>query len=122
MAKIGNLTTNQRRALRALLDLDLEGVTTLEIRGDSQVVIRQMTGAYTCSAPSLQPLHQEALDLAGRLPGVTFRWIPRNENERADELSREAFEDQERAQGADGYAAGGDPVAVPLTRAAGWLE
>jgi ribonuclease HI len=108
--------------LRALLDLDLDGVTAVEARGDSQVVIRQMTGDYGCWAAHLKPLHQEASDLARRLQAagvaVTFRWIPRDENRKADGLSRAAFDelDVHRRGGGDGYEGRGDPVAVGAER------
>ncbi len=118
--------------LRALLALDR--VDAVEVRGDSQVVIRQVRGDCGCWTAHLKPLHQEVLDLAGQLMArgcaVSLRWIPRGENKRADALSRAAFADLERAQGADGYTGDGETVAVPLTRAtarpspsaAGWLE
>jgi len=108
--------------LRALLDRreELGAVDAVEIRGDNQTVIRQVTGAHGCWAPHLQPLHREAHALAERLQEtsgcvVTMRWIPSGENARADELSRAAFEERERARAdGDGYAGGGDPVATPL--------
>ncbi len=50
-----------------------------EIRGDSQLVIRQMEGRYRVREPHLVPLWEEARRLATGLP-VTFRWVPRGEN------------------------------------------
>ncbi len=50
-----------------------------EIRGDSQLVIRQMEGRYRVREPHLVPLWEEARGLAADLP-VAFRWVPRGEN------------------------------------------
>jgi probable phosphoglycerate mutase len=101
--------------LRALLDReDLEAV---EVRGDSELVIRQMAGSWGCYAPNLQPLHQEALTLIRQLEAggcaVRLRWIPGKENREADQLAREAAQEvgPPRVEG-DGYTGAGDPVAV----------
>jgi len=105
--------------LRALLDLG--DVQAVEVRGDSQLVIRQVMGQYGCYAPNMIPLHEQARDLARHLLTngctVTFRWIPRKENTEADLLSLEAYTEARAQMGsAGGYAGAGDPVAVPLGR------
>lgn len=108
--------------LRALLPI--EGVEAVEVRGDAQVVIRQLTGVYGCYAPHLIPLYEETKELARRLEvtgcAVTFRWIPREENVEADALSREACRAaRERLEAGDDYAGAGDPLASGLPGAKG---
>lgn len=49
------------------------------VSGDSQLIIRQMTGRYRVREPHLLPLHQEARRLAEGL-SVEFRWVPREKN------------------------------------------
>lgn len=61
------------------------------VRGDSQLVIRQLRGEYKVKAPRIRPLYERASELARRLE-VTFQWVPREENEEADKLSRVAYE------------------------------
>ncbi len=63
------------------------------VRGDSQLTIRQMQGAYSVKAPRLIPLHQRAAELRRSFKEVTFEWVPREANAEADLLSRRAFED-----------------------------
>jgi probable phosphoglycerate mutase len=64
---------------------DMMGVTHLEVRGDSQVVIYRMSGRYKKPpAPHLVPLIREALELAARFDSCTFRWVPREQNWEAD--------------------------------------
>jgi ribonuclease HI len=63
----------------------------IAIKGDSQLVIRQMKGEWkTSSATSRKYVPTIGRMLEGM--DVSFRWIPREENEEADRLSRVAYE------------------------------
>jgi ribonuclease HI len=81
-------------ALRWLLDNRDRWEGQIEIRGDSQLVINQLTGAWQCRQPSLQRLRLRCLHILQEL-GIGWRakWIPRERNTRADALSRRAYED-----------------------------
>lgn len=66
------------------------GGDDIVVRGDSQLIIRQVLGEYRVKDAKLKPLHQETLALLttfARPP--RFEWVRREENERADELSKE---------------------------------
>ena len=91
-------------ALKAAADLEL-GDQALEVMGDSQLVINQVNGDWQCRAGNLQPLLAQARRLAGRLPLARFKWIPREKNEPADRLSREAYYEARPKTGAkpDGH-------------------
>jgi ribonuclease HI len=65
----------------------------LSVRGDSQLTIKQMRGEYKVRAHRLISLHAKAVKLKGDFEAVTFEWIPREENEEADLLSRKAFDE-----------------------------
>jgi ribonuclease HI len=108
--------------LRELLGRDLEDVGAVEIRGDSQVVIKQVVGDCGCWATHLQPLHREALNLVQRLQAagcaVRFRWILREENAEADALAKEASGEALARIEASGSASGG---ATPATAEGGAL-
>jgi len=56
-------------------------------RGDSRLVIAQMIGESSVNSDSLFDLWKKASKIAGDM-NVSFEWIDRNENKRADELSR----------------------------------
>ncbi len=91
LAAPGN-TNNQAEylALLALLDeyLKAGGHGPLLVRGDSQLVICQMNGVWSVRHPALQPLHARARQAVKRIPdGVTFEWVPRSLNARADRLA-----------------------------------
>ena len=80
------------RALRWLRDRQTGPVTSLTVRGDSQLVVKQMTGEWTCRKPHLARLRDRCRELAGEI-GVEPRydWVPREENAEADALAREAY-------------------------------
>jgi len=65
----------------------------VEMVGDSQLVVRQMTGEYRVREEHLLQYHARLEQLATRFRRVTFRWIPREENQRADALSKQAIEE-----------------------------
>lgn len=85
--------TNNRAeylALIALLD-EYEragGKGPLLVRGDSQLVIMQMTGKWRVRNVALQELYERALRAAKAvLGGVRFEWVPRSLNAQADRLA-----------------------------------
>jgi ribonuclease HI len=85
-------------ALEWLLGTRYDGEVVLE--GDSQLVIRQMTGEYEVKAEHLRPYRERLLQLASRFRRVEYRWVPREENARADALSKEALTETRRELGA----------------------
>ncbi len=70
------------------------GVTTLEVLGDSQLIIRQLEGSYKVKAANLRPYFEEAQDLLSRFERVRLTWIPRDQNAAADAAARRAIEEQ----------------------------
>ena len=60
----------------------------LQVLGDSQLVINQMTGDWGINNPALWQLNRQATALVKRIAGgVRYRWIPREENQVADTLA-----------------------------------
>lgn len=79
-------------AIRALEWLSAQGFRgTVLLFGDSQLVVRQMSGEYAVRAEHLKAYHQHLAALAQRFGEVRFRWVPRSENELADRLSKQAL-------------------------------
>ena len=82
-------------AIRALEWLRESGYSgPVHVMGDSQLVIRQIQGQYRVRAPHLVEYRAQLLRLVGNFERVDFVWIPREANARADELSKEALEDE----------------------------
>ena len=93
-------TTNNVAEYRALL-LGLTragelGAREVEIRADSELVVRQMTGEYRVRNENLQPLHREARALAQSFERVKYVHVRREKNREADRLANRAI-DVERA-------------------------
>lgn len=61
--------------------------------GDSELVVRQMKGEYRVRAEHLKAYHDHLSEIASRFRRVEFQWVPREENSRADALSKQALED-----------------------------
>lgn len=93
--RIGEATNNvaeYRALLHGLERARLLGATEVEIVGDSELVARQLTGAYRVKHPSMKPLHQEALGLLTGFDRWSIQTVPRAQNARADELVNRALD------------------------------
>lgn len=96
-AAIGTATNNvaEYEALLAGLELALDrGVQRLTVLMDSELVVRQLNGAYKVKDRNLQPLFSEALRRIAGIPDVEIRHVPREENGEADRLVNEALDRQ----------------------------
>jgi ribonuclease HI len=61
------------------------------VRGDSDLVIKQVKGEYKVKSPLLAPLHAKVRELADVLPKVRFEWVQRERNADADRLTNLAY-------------------------------
>lgn len=77
--------------IKALRWLKMRGISGAVVKGDSQLVIRQVLGSYAVRSERLKPLYEEAKALAEEVKAVLM-WIPREEN-LADELTKVAYID-----------------------------
>jgi ribonuclease HI len=86
----GGMTNNQAEfhaliaGLAALLEIVGSAAKdlSLAVRGDSQLVIRGLTGEWRVKHPGLQPLHRQARDLLDQFGSVDLAWHPRMESVR----------------------------------------
>lgn len=78
------------RALEWLLEQGLEK-ESLHVRGDSELVIRQVKGEWKVKAPLIVPLYKQVRELAFKFPALRLEWIPREKNRRADQLTNLAY-------------------------------
>jgi probable phosphoglycerate mutase len=71
--------------------LQIDPRAELHVRMDSKLVVEQMSGRWKIKHPDMAELAREAHGiLAGTV--VSFEWIPRLENARADRLANEAMD------------------------------
>ncbi len=60
---------------------------------DSELVVKQLNGEYRVKMQSFQPLIQEINEAKSRFPQITFVYIPRDKNKRADLLVNRALDE-----------------------------
>jgi ribonuclease HI len=70
------------------------GAEELEVVADSELMIRQLSGAYQVRAPALRELHSEALSLLKAFRKVKLVHVPRAQNADADEMSNRAIDER----------------------------
>lgn len=68
-----------------------KGTGPIVVRGDSDLIIKQVKGLYKVKSGLLAPLHSRAKELLGQLPDVTVEWVPRERNADADRLTNLAY-------------------------------
>ena len=92
--RIGRTTNNQAeyRALIAALEkaISLEA-RRVDIRLDSELVVRQVEGRYKVKKATLRPLYLRVGELLGQLEGFTLTHVPREQNAEADRLANAAL-------------------------------
>jgi ribonuclease HI len=93
--RIGVATNNvaeYRALLRGVERARALGATEVEIVNDSELVARQLTGAYKVKHASMKPLYAEAISALRRFDSWGIRSVPRAQNARADELVNQALD------------------------------
>lgn len=91
-------TTNNVAEYKALL-LGLETaleckVTAIEVRADSELMIRQLKGVYKVRNANLRPLYDQAQALLAQFGATRLVHVRREHNQQADRLANEGIDDR----------------------------
>jgi acyl dehydratase/ribonuclease HI len=108
---IGRHTNNvaEYYALIAALDYAAaQGIRRLRVYSDSQLIVNQIKGLYKVKHPALRPLHERAKKQAATLEAFSIQYVPREQNQDADDLANEALDGTKGVK-----AAYGSPPAPP---------
>jgi ribonuclease HI len=92
---LGHATNNvaEWTAVRlALEEARRLGATHVDLRLDSELVARQISGVYRVKHPDLKPIHAAAMKLLRSFDGYTVGHVPRALNKDADRLSNVAID------------------------------
>jgi ribonuclease HI len=92
---IGFTTNNvaEYRGLLAGLEAALAlGARRVEVRMDSELVVRQATGRYRVKSPGLLPLHERLGELRREFDAISFQHVRREYNKVADALANQALD------------------------------
>jgi ribonuclease HI len=93
---LGIATNNQAEyaALARALELAAQlRPRRVEVRLDSELLVRQMNGQYRVRSAHLAPLYARVQELVRKLPEVRFVHVPRMLNARADKLANAALDE-----------------------------
>jgi len=81
-----------RAGLRGLERAAELGAREVEIVNDSELVARQLSGAYKVKHPSMKPLYEQAMSALRGFDSWQIHSVPRVQNARADLLVNNALD------------------------------
>jgi ribonuclease HI len=93
--RIGETTNNRAEyeaLIRALEAAGDAGVDRVDVRGDSELVVRQVRGEYDTNDPGLRERRVRVRELLEGFEEWSIEHVPREINERADGLATEALD------------------------------
>ncbi|MDZ7849319.1 MAG: ribonuclease HI [Halodesulfurarchaeum sp.] len=93
---IGRATNNQAEYEALIRGLEVAvryGYDEAEIRGDSELIVKQVSGAWNTNDPTLREYRVRVHELLSEFGEYAIKHVPRETNERADELANEALDD-----------------------------
>jgi ribonuclease HI len=103
---LGVMTNNQAeyRALvfalkkaKALIGKKKAKETDVEVRMDSELIVKQMNAEYKIEDPGLQQLFMVIWNLRLDYKSVEFRHVPREQNKLADKMVNQALDEAARS-------------------------
>jgi ribonuclease HI len=92
---LGRATNNVAEYRGLLLGLERAcalGATEVEVINDSELVARQISGAYKVKHPDMRPLYEEAMATLRGFARWSVRSVPRAQNAAADALVNQALD------------------------------
>ncbi|MEN9749435.1 MAG: hypothetical protein RL149_513 [Actinomycetota bacterium] len=78
--------------------IEIDSDAQILVRMDSKLVIEQMSGGWKIKHPDMMALGQQVQELA-KGKSITWQWIPREQNFRADALANKAMDDLADSEG-----------------------
>ena len=90
--KVTNNVAEYCGLIMGLQEVFVREIKNILVRGDSQLVIKQMKGEYKVKSSSLVEYYQQAKLLEKYFDKIVFEHVYRDKNKRADELSNMALD------------------------------
>jgi ribonuclease HI len=98
---LGQTTNNvaEYHALLAALDYVLENqIPRLKVLTDSELMARQIQGAYKVRSPDLKPLYERSRSAIAKLESFSIQHVRREHNRDADRLANEALDGSKKTK------------------------
>jgi len=86
------------KKFKALFGKKLAKSTEIELRSDSELLIKQLNGEYKILEPKIQSLFIDVWNLKLDFKKIKFKLISRRKNEEADKLVNETLDNQNTTQ------------------------
>ncbi len=99
LAELGvyvGIATNNVAEYRGMLEglrraFEIDPGASVHVLMDSKLVVEQMSGRWKIKHPDMRQIAGEVRELIGHRP-VTFEWVPRLQNSRADALANRSMD------------------------------
>jgi ribonuclease HI len=94
--RIGRATNNRAEyeaLIRALEVARDYGFDEVDVRGDAELIVKQVRGEYDTNDPDLRERRVTVRELLRNFEAWSLQHVPREVNDRADELANEALDD-----------------------------
>jgi ribonuclease HI len=82
------------KKFKAVFGKSIAETSDVEIRADSELVVKQLNGEYRLTDPKIQQFFIEIWNLKFDFQSVKFKHIPREKNKEADRLVNDALDQQ----------------------------
>jgi len=82
------------KKFKAIFGKAIAQTSDVEVRADSELVVKQLNGEYRLQDPKIQQFFIEIWNLKFDFKSVKFKHIPREKNKEADRLVNEALDNE----------------------------
>eukprot|EP00918_Siedleckia_nematoides_P034128 GHVU01074244.1.p1 GENE.GHVU01074244.1~~GHVU01074244.1.p1 ORF type:complete len:144 (+),score=9.58 GHVU01074244.1:114-545(+) len=92
---LGTATNNvaeYRGLIEALFQAQRIHAQSVDVYGDSELVVKQINGEYRVSSPDLMPLYNQAMNMFRSFQSFRLSHIRREQNTQADQLANTAIQ------------------------------
>eukprot|EP00918_Siedleckia_nematoides_P034129 GHVU01074245.1.p1 GENE.GHVU01074245.1~~GHVU01074245.1.p1 ORF type:complete len:145 (+),score=2.80 GHVU01074245.1:149-583(+) len=92
---LGRSTNNvaeYRGLIEALFQAQRIHAQSVDVYGDSELVVKQINGEYRVSSPDLMPLYNQAMNMFRSFQSFRLSHIRREQNTQADQLANTAIQ------------------------------
>ena len=86
------------KKFKALFGKKLASSSEVEVRSDSELLVKQLNAEYKILDSKIQPLFLEIWNLKFDFGRVKFKYISRDKNKEADRLVNEALDKEKKSQ------------------------
>ena len=93
---LGIKTNNQAEYYALLFALEETltlGIKDIEIKSDSELLVKQLNGEYRVKSPSIKPLYEQVRKLMKNFENVSITHVKREYNKEADRLANKGIDE-----------------------------